>query len=146
MRLAVNVDVEQIHPQSGSQVWTAPTGTADPASAECCDDFNPSRPDGQAALREKLEDVAGVSEIFKALGDETRTRIIYLLSLQEMCVCDIAAVLDMTLPAVSHHLRLLKLMRLVKHRREGKNVFYSLDDHHIVGLIQLAKAHYHEGR
>lgn len=145
MTLGLNV-VDETRSRSNNEASAAPTRTVDTSPAECCDDFNPSRPDGQAALREKLEDVAGVSEIFKALGDETRTRIIYLLSLQEMCVCDIAAVLEMSLPAVSHHLRLLKLMRLVKHRREGKNVFYSLDDHHIVGLIQLAKEHHDEAR
>lgn len=116
------------------------------ATADCCDVYNPSDPADQALLRERLLDVAGLSEIFKVLGDETRTRILYLLSLQEMCVCDIAEVMEMSLPAVSHHLRLLKLMRIVKYRREGKNVFYSLDDHHILGLIQLAKEHYEEGR
>lgn len=119
---------------------------ARPATADCCDVFNPSRPGGHAALRERLLEVAGLSEIFKVLGDETRTRILYLLSLQEMCVCDIADVLEMSLPAVSHHLRLLKMMRIVKYRREGKNVFYSLDDDHVLGLIQLAKEHYDEGK
>lgn len=116
------------------------------STADTCDEYNPSSPEGQAALREKLVEVAGLSEIFKVLGDETRTRIVYLLSLQEICVCDLAAIMEMSLPAVSHHLRLLKLMRLVKYRREGKNVYYSLDDHHVVGLIQLAQEHYEEDR
>lgn len=116
----------------------------DKATVDCCDVYDPSKQADQAILRERLLEVAGLSEIFKALGDETRTRILYLLSLQEMCVCDIAEIMEMSLPAVSHHLRLLKLMRIVKHRREGKNVFYSLDDHHILGLIQLAKEHYEE--
>lgn len=116
------------------------------ATADCCDIYDPSRPEDQAALRERLLEVAGLSEIFKVLGDETRTRILYLLSLQEMCVCDIADVLEMSLPAVSHHLRLLKMMRIVKYRREGKNVFYSLDDDHVLGLIQLAKEHFDEGK
>lgn len=96
------------------------------------------------ALRKRLLDVAGLSEIFKVLGDETRTRIVYLLSLKELCVHDVAEIMEMSLPAVSHHLRLLKLMRLVKHRRQGKHVFYSLDDHHILDLIRIAKEHYEE--
>lgn len=116
------------------------------ATADCCDIYDPSRPEDQAALRERLLEVAGLSEIFKVLGDETRTRILYLLSLQEMCVCDIADVLEMSLPAVSHHLRLLRAHRLVKYRREGKQVYYSLDDDHIVGLISLAQAHFAEER
>lgn len=101
-------------------------------------------PGSEEKLRERLLDVAGLSEIFKALGDETRTRIIYLLSLRELCVHDIASVMEMSLPAVSHHLRLLKLLRLVKHRREGRHVYYSLDDDHILELIRIAKEHYDE--
>lgn len=118
----------------------------DRARADCCDDFDPSSPAAKEKLRERLVEVAGLSEIFKALGDETRTRILYLLSLQELCVCDIAEVLDMSLPAVSHHLRLLKMLRIVKYRRDGKNVFYSLADDHVVGLIRLAQEHYEEER
>lgn len=121
-------------------------GPVSPATADCCDEFDPAHPDDRAALKARLLEVAGLSEIFKVLGNETRTQILYLLSIQEMCVCDIAQVMDMSLPAVSHHLRLLKLMRIVKYRREGKNVFYSLDDHHIVGLIRMAKEHYEEDR
>lgn len=116
------------------------------STADCCDEFDPSSPEAKAALRDRLVEVAGLSEIFRALGDETRTRILYLLSLQELCVCDIAEIMEMSLPAVSHHLRLLKMMRLVKYRREGKNVFYSLDDDHIVGLIRQAQEHYEEER
>jgi len=111
-----------------------------------CETYDPSSPASRDALRARLMDVAGLSELFKVLGDETRTRILYLLSLQELCVCDIADVLEMSLPAVSHHLRLLRAHRLVKYRREGKQVYYSLDDDHIVGLISLAQAHYAEER
>lgn len=116
------------------------------AVADCCDAFDPSSSEAKQALRERLLEVAGLSEIFKVLGDETRTRIVYLLSLQELCVCDIADIMDMSLPAVSHHLRLLKALRLVKYRREGKQVYYSLDDDHIVGLIRMAQEHYEEER
>ncbi len=116
------------------------------SAVDCCDQFDPTSPDAKEALRQKLVEVAGLSELFKALADETRMQILYLLSLQELCVCDIAEIMDMSLPAVSHHLRLLKMMRIVKYRREGKNVYYSLDDHHVLGLIQLALEHYAEER
>ncbi|MFW5743648.1 MAG: ArsR/SmtB family transcription factor [Spirochaetota bacterium] len=98
------------------------------------------------ALRETLIDVAGLSELFRALADETRTKILYLLSQQELCVCDLAYLLDMTLPAVSHHLRLLKTMRLVRSRRDGKQVFYALDDDHVLSLIEVAREHYIDRR
>lgn len=112
----------------------------------CCDPHESAVDAGEDSLRARVDDVAGLSEIFKVLGDETRTRIIYLLSLRELCVCDIADVMEMSLPAVSHHLRLLKMARMVKSRREGKNVYYSLDDDHVLGLIRLAKTHYDEAR
>lgn len=99
-----------------------------------------------ADLKDKVLEVAGLSELFKVLGDETRTKILYLLSHRELCVCDMAKILEMSLPAVSHHLRLLKAMRLVRYRREGKMVFYSLDDEHIVNLIREAQEHFAEGR
>lgn len=111
---------------------------------DICDSFCPS--ERVENLREKVLEVAGLSEIFKVLGDETRTKILFLLAHQELCVCDLAAVLDMSLPAVSHHLRLLKAMRLVKYRRDGKTVNYSLDDEHIINLIREAQEHFTEGR
>jgi len=95
-------------------------------------------------LREKTLEVEGLSEIFKVLGDETRTKILYLLSQTELCVCDLAVILGMTLPAVSHHLRLLKALRLVKHERAGKMVYYSLSDDHILNLIHEAQEHFAE--
>ncbi|MBO2521145.1 MAG: transcriptional regulator [Firmicutes bacterium] len=113
---------------------------------DCCDVYDPSARESKEALRARLLEVAGLSELFKALGDETRTRILYLLSLRELCVCDIAEIMEMSLPAVSHHLRLLKALRIVKYRREGKQVFYSLDDEHVVGLIRLAQEHFAEER
>lgn len=95
-------------------------------------------------LRDSLLDVAGLSELFKALSDETRVRVLYLLSQRELCVCDMAYLLEMTMPAVSHHLRFLRTLRLVKSRKEGKLVFYSLDDNHVVSLIDVAREHYIE--
>lgn len=97
-------------------------------------------------LQHRVRDVAGLSELFRALSDETRTKILYLLAQQELCVCDLAYLLDITLPAVSHHLRLLKAMRLVRNRRAGKQVFYALDDDHVLALIQVARDHYTEQR
>jgi len=111
---------------------------------DLCDSFCPS--ERVDYLREKVLEVAGLSEIFKVLGDETRTKVLFLLAQQELCVCDLAAVLEMSLPAVSHHLRLLKALRLVKYRRDGKMVYYSLDDEHILNLIREAQAHFAEGR
>jgi len=96
------------------------------------------------ALRESLLDVAGLSELFKALSDETRTKILYLLSKKELCVCDIAHLLEMSLPAISHHMRFLKVLRLVRSRKKGKFVFYALDDAHVLTLINQAREHFIE--
>lgn len=123
---------------------TADRETISIRNRDLCDSFCPSNQ--VETLREKVLEVAGLSEIFKVLGDETRTKILYLLSERDLCVCDIATVLEMSLPAVSHHLRLLKALRLVKYRREGKMVYYSLDDEHILNLIREAQEHFAEGR
>lgn len=111
---------------------------------DLCDSFCPSH--DVEALKDKVLEVAGLSEIFKVLGDETRTKILFLLAQQELCVCDLAEVLEMSLPAISHHLRLLRALRLVKYRREGKMAYYSLDDEHILNLIRVAQAHFAEER
>lgn len=95
--------------------------------------------------RQRVLAVAGLSELFRVLSDETRTKIVYLLASEELCVDQLAAVLDLTLPTVSHHLRLLKMMRLVKNRRDGKHVYYSLTDEHVLRLIEVAQEHYQEG-
>ncbi|HIK05241.1 MAG TPA: helix-turn-helix transcriptional regulator [Trichormus sp. M33_DOE_039] len=75
-----------------------------------------------------------MAEIFGILADPNRLRLISALASQELCVCDLAALTKMTESAVSHQLRLLKAMRLVSYRREGKNVYYSLADNHIINL------------
>lgn len=82
-----------------------------------------------------------LSEVFKILGDHTRVRILHALSLSELCVCDMADLLNMSSSAVSHQLRVLRAAKAVKYRKEGKNVFYSLDDHHIFSLINEGLAH-----
>ncbi len=109
---------------------------------DICDTFCAS--EGLAGLKDTLVDVAGLSEVFKVLADETRTQIVYLLSQRELCVCDLASILGMTSPAVAHHLRLLRESRLVKYRRSGRMAYYSLDDHHILNLIHEAQAHFAE--
>ena len=89
-------------------------------------------------------ELAEMAELFKVFGDSTRIRILYILSRSELCVCDIAAVLGLTQPAVSYQLKALKQARLVKPRREGKTVYYSLDDGHVGTIIGMAKEHLEE--
>ncbi|MCY6369633.1 ArsR/SmtB family transcription factor [Clostridium ganghwense] len=76
-----------------------------------------------------------LAEFFKVLGDPTRIKILYALSVNEMCVCDISNLLDMNQSAVSHQLRVLRTARLVKYRKEGKVVYYSLDDEHVENVF-----------
>lgn len=90
------------------------------------------------------EMVYDLVELFKVFGDVTRVKIIYALLESEMCVCDIASLLDMTQSAISHKLRVLKKARLVKFRKEGKTVFYSLDDQHIDKIFSFGLDHIKE--
>ena len=82
-----------------------------------------------------------VAELFKVLGDSTRTRIFCALSISELCVCDLSTLLNMSQSAISHQLRILKQGRIVKNRRAGKVVYYSLDDEHIKSLFSIAFDH-----
>ena len=82
-----------------------------------------------------------LADLFKVFGDSTRVRILHVLSVSEMCVCDIAAILNMTQSAISHQLRILKNVRLVKNRREGKVVYYSLDDEHVKHIFDQGMEH-----
>lgn len=84
-----------------------------------------------------------IAETFKLLGDTTRVRILQILSKRELCVCDISAVTQMSQSAVSHQLRLLRGAHLVKYRKEGKMVWYSLDDGHVENLLLQGIAHIH---
>jgi DNA-binding transcriptional ArsR family regulator len=90
------------------------------------------------------EAVRGLADTFNALGDPTRVRILDALSHGELCVCDLAAVLSLSQSAVSHQLRLLRGLRLVRPRREGRVVFYSLDDQHIISLFKQTLQHVQE--
>ena len=87
------------------------------------------------------EELAGLAEFFKIFGDSTRIRILYALSQSELCVCDIASLLNMGQSAISHQLRILKQMRLVKFRRDGKSVLYSLADDHIQTILAQGMEH-----
>ncbi|MBN2106537.1 MAG: helix-turn-helix transcriptional regulator [Deltaproteobacteria bacterium] len=90
-------------------------------------------------------DCAGLAGIFKVLGDVTRVRMLQALSIQELCVCDLAAALDLNQSAVSHQLRLLRSARLVKYRKDGKVVYYSLDDDHVKTLFDQGLEHVQGG-
>jgi len=93
----------------------------------------------------KPDAVQGLAETFSALGDPTRVRILDALSHGELCVCDLAAVLGLSQSAVSHQLRLLRNIRLVRPRRDGRIVFYSLDDQHIISIFRQTLQHVQEG-
>lgn len=82
-----------------------------------------------------------LSELFKVFGDSTRIKILYVLLESDMCVCDLAQILNMTQSAISHQLRILKQSKLVKNRREGKTVIYSLADGHVRSIISKGMEH-----
>jgi len=82
-----------------------------------------------------------LSDLFKLFGDSTRLKILSCLSVHEMCVCDIATMLQMTQSAISHQLAVLKRSKLISARREGKTVFYALADEHVRGIIRLGTDH-----
>jgi DNA-binding transcriptional ArsR family regulator len=88
--------------------------------------------------------VDALAEIFRALGDPTRVRVLDALSHGELCVCDLAQLIDLSQSATSHQLRLLRALRLVRSRRAGRMVFYTLDDRHIVTLFRQGLRHVEE--
>ena len=90
------------------------------------------------------ESLYDLAELFKVFGDTTRIRILYVLFEAEMCVCDIAQILNMTQSAISHQLRVLKQARLVRNRREGKQIYYSLADDHVRTIIGQGMDHIEE--
>lgn len=85
--------------------------------------------------------ILGLAEIFKALSDASRVKIVTALLYNEHCVCDLSVLCGQSESAVSHQLRLLRTLRIVKNRREGKRVYYSLDDDHVRTLIQMTLEH-----
>ena len=90
------------------------------------------------------DELIEIAELFKVFGDSTRTKIISALTYSELCVDVLAASLQMTKSAISHQLRILRQTKIVKFRKSGKEVYYSLDDEHIVKIYQLAKEHLDE--
>ena len=98
-------------------------------------------------VNEKMPDeteLYDLSELFKVFGDSTRIRILFVLFEAEVCVCDLAEALNMTQSAISHQLKILKQNKLVKSRREGKSVFYSLADDHVRTIISMGLEHIEE--
>jgi DNA-binding transcriptional ArsR family regulator len=113
---------------------------------ETCNVFH-SDGDRVARVRDTLipaRDLAALAEIFKILGDQTRVRLLDALSRAELCVCDLASLLGLSESAVSHQLRLLRGTRVVRARRDGRMVFYSLDDQHVLSLFQQGLRHVEE--
>ena len=87
-----------------------------------------------------------LANIFKTLGDKTRMKILCALSKSELCVCDLSAILNMDISAVSHQLRILRNTKIVRYRREGKMVYYSLDDEHVFQLLEISLEHVMENQ
>lgn len=116
--------------------------------AEACEVYH-ANPERIAAVRASAPDedaIAALSEIFRALGDPTRLRLLSALGGGELCVCDLASLAGISESATSHQLRLLRALRLVRARREGRLVFYRLDDEHVSGLVAQGLQHVGETR
>ncbi|UCF20239.1 MAG: helix-turn-helix transcriptional regulator [Gemmatimonadota bacterium] len=119
--------------------------TAKPAIAP--DPARPPRPAALQAARSALcgeQELTLIADTFQILASPTRLQIVRALSRRELCVGDLAGVVEASPSAVSHHLRQLRQMRLVRHRREGKLTYYTLDDEHVAGLFDLALDHVRE--
>ena len=113
---------------------------------KCCDTYQVHE-ELVKAVNEKMpeeDELYDLAELFKVFGDSTRIRILYVLFEAELCVCDIAQTLNMTQSAISHQLKILKQSRLVKNRREGKQVFYALADDHVRTIIRQGREHIEE--
>ncbi|HEX5215873.1 MAG TPA: metalloregulator ArsR/SmtB family transcription factor [Vicinamibacterales bacterium] len=114
---------------------------------QTCEERHALDPQALAAVQARLlasGTVESVADVFKLLGDPTRVRIVDALSHGERCVCDLASLVGISESAVSHQLRLLRSARLVRVRRTGRMAFYSLDDHHVVGLLHDTRKHVEE--
>ncbi|MCI7740901.1 MAG: metalloregulator ArsR/SmtB family transcription factor [Clostridiales bacterium] len=115
-------------------------------SSECCEAVEVHE-ELLKIVREKLpaeESLLDLAELFKVFGDSTRIRILFVLFEAEVCVCDLAAALNMTQSAISHQLNILKRNKLVKCRREGKSMFYSLADDHVRTIVSQGMEHIEE--
>ena len=114
--------------------------------AECCEveEIHPHLLQEALAKMPSPEELNDLAELFKIFGDSTRIRILFVLFEAEVCVCDLAAALNMTQSAISHQLNQLKRSKLVKSRREGKSVFYSLADDHVRTIVSQGMEHIDE--
>lgn len=112
-----------------------------------CEEKTIINPEVVQAMRDKLMDERSIMrpvDFYKLFSDVTRLKILYLLSMSEMCVCDISAALDMNQSTISHQLKTLRNSRLIRYRREGKVVYYSLDDEHIGQVLLQGMLHVSE--
>ena len=112
----------------------------DKTKVDCCES-NIIHEDIVKKVRDNMPDedlLYDISDLFRVFGDSTRVKILHVLFEAEMCVCDIAALLNMNQSAISHQLRILKDARLVKNRRDGKVIYYSLDDEHVKHIFDQA--------
>jgi DNA-binding transcriptional ArsR family regulator len=126
-----------------------PRTATQPPDPDTCDPGHTLDSTATADLRGRLLDattVDRVADVFKLLGDPTRVRLVDALSHGERCVCDLATLVGQSESAVSHQLRLLRTARLVRVRRSGRMAYYSLDDHHVVGLLYDTRKHVEESR
>lgn len=121
--------------------------TQAPPAIDSCDASHPHDTKTLATTRARLlgdRTVEAVADVFKLLGDPTRVRIVDALSHGERCVCDLAALVGISESALSHQLRLLRAARLVRVRRTGRLAYYTLDDHHVIGLLHDTRKHVEE--
>lgn len=134
-----------MHDANRRNALTKPPGRALRPSDVC--DITVVHVDKVRALMDRLLPghlVQGVAELFKVMGDPTRARIVHALTNEELCVCDLAAVLGMSVSAVSHHLRILRNLHLVKFRKAGRMVYYTLDDEHVIRIFTQGVEHVRE--
>lgn len=126
----------------------SPVPVAEAPDADHCEVFSPDA-DALARARARAVDegtAQALADTFRVLGDPTRVRILDAVADGALCVCDLAALVGQSESSVSHHLRLLRTMRLVRARRDGRMVYYSLDDDHITGLLAQGREHVQEAR
>lgn len=129
-------------------MFVTPTRTADPTDVTCAETHGGD----EVALSDVRRRLLGgrtleaIADVFKLLSDPTRVRIVDALTHGERCVCDLAALVGLSESAVSHQLRLLRTSHLVRVRRAGRQAFYALDDHHVVGLVHDTRKHVEEER
>jgi|SRR6056297_775589 len=110
---------------------------------DVCEVFDPNNEVVKSLKRQKLKEevIYDLAETFKVLGDPTRIKILYALKESELCVCELSELLDMSSSAISHQLRVLRNNKLVKFRKEGRSVYYSLDDDHVICFLGQGLKH-----